>query len=268
MPIRLLATDLDGTLLGADRRVSDRNRDAVRRCIDAGVHVVLASGRNITGILGHAQVLGLDGPLVCCNGAHVMRSPGVELEHHHLAPHVCETLLAMGATRGLHVHFYSRERLLFVTEDPWGSLYLGRLEGVASEIVQPVDILRTPITKAMFVAPEDVISALHTECNASSDFTLADLTLSEREYLEFLPRHANKGAGVRAVAASLGVERHEIAAIGDYINDLPMLAWAGLSGAVGNAVREVRDIAQVQVGTNEAGGVAQFIDSYVLNGRE
>lgn len=268
MPIRLLATDLDGTLLGIDRRVSEGNRNAVRRCLNAGIHVVLASGRNITGVLGHVEALDLNGPLVCCNGAHVLMRPDLELEHHTLSTDICQTLLTMGSSRGLHVHFYSRERLLFVTDDGWGKMYLGRLEGVAAETVRESDVLDAQITKAMFVAPQDTIAALHAECLISSEFALADLTLSESEYLEFLPKHANKGSGLRAVAAELGIPRHETAAIGDYINDLPMLEWVGVSGAVSNAAPEVKAIVKVQVGTNEAGGVAQFIDSYVLNARE
>ncbi len=268
MPIHLLATDLDGTLLGPDRRVSPANRQAIRRCVDAGIHVVLASGRNIAGVTPHAETLDLDGPLICCNGAHVFRRPGIELSHRALPDSLCRSLVAMAWERQLHLHFYSRERLVFLSEDAWGALYLSRVAGVRGEVLDADGALSIEVTKAMFVADPRVIASLHKECAACSWSAEADLTLSESEYLEFLPKGANKGAALQAVAEDLGISRAHVAAIGDYLNDVPMLEWAGLSGAVGNAEPAVKSAAHVVVGTNQAFGVAQFIDSYVLNGRE
>lgn len=268
LPIRILATDLDGTLLGPDRRVSSLNQDAVRRCVEAGIEVVIASGRNSTGVSEHAEQLGLVGPQVCCNGAHVLRRPGEELSHRSLPSTLCRALVQMASERGLHLHFYSRARLVFLTKDSWGELYLGRLAGIRAEYLAAPEALSIEVTKAMFVGGAEEIASLHREALETDWADPAELTLSEKEYLEFLPKGTNKGTGVQAIAQELGVSRHEVAAIGDYLNDLPMLEWAGVSGAVGNAAPAVKACADVVVGTNEAGGVAQFIDSYVLNQRE
>lgn len=91
---------------------------------------------------------------------------------------------------------------------------------------------------------------------------------SEAEYLEFLSAKANKGEGLREIARRKGIERHEIAAIGDYSNDVPMLEYAGVSAAVSNASDDCKAVADRIVESNEEGGVASFVDSILSNRRQ
>jgi hydroxymethylpyrimidine pyrophosphatase-like HAD family hydrolase len=89
---------------------------------------------------------------------------------------------------------------------------------------------------------------------------LGALTESEPEYLEVLSPEASKGLGLKVLSESLSIAQSETAAIGDYLNDLEMVQWAGIGAAMANAQPEVKSIAQVEVATNNDAGVAEFID--------
>ncbi|MCB8933102.1 MAG: Cof-type HAD-IIB family hydrolase [Fimbriimonadaceae bacterium] len=268
MPISLLALDLDGTTLLPDRTIHPASADAIRRAALSGIHVVLASGRNAPSVRHYASLLGLTGATICCNGAHVLLSAEQELLHHSLEPELVSRLLGYAETHGLHAHLYSRNRLIFPRDSEWGDLYLHRVGGVQRELLGSQRVEELQVTKLMFVAEEPRIGKEFRSFASDRAYSGAQLTLSEPEYLEFLPRDANKGAALQSLASHLAIPRSEVAAIGDYLNDLEMLAWAGLGGAVANAADEVRACARVHVAANTEGGVAEFIDSYVLNQRE
>lgn len=268
MPISLLALDLDGTTLLPDRTLHPAAHPSVARAVAAGVRVVLASGRNAPSVRSYASQLDLLGPVICCNGAHVMLSEDEELLHVALDQQLVTKLLEYAAANGLHAHLYSRDRLLFLDDGPWGSLYLNRVGGVERELLGAQSVEELQVTKLMFVAENERVAEEFQHFSGNVEYSGTKLTLSEPQYLEFLPLGANKGAALRSLASHLGVPQTEVAAIGDYFNDLEMLQWVGLSGAVANAADEVRACAKVRVGANTEGGVAEFIDSYVLNQRE
>ncbi len=87
------------------------------------------------------------------------------------------------------------------------------------------------------------------------------LTESEPEYLEFLPAHANKGEALATLSQSLEIPQQNVMAIGDYLNDLEMVSWAGFGVAMGNAVDEVKATAKAITGINDEGGVAMAISA-------
>lgn len=268
VPISLLALDLDGTTLLPDRTVHPKAAAAIARAAAAGVRVVLASGRNAPSVRRYADSLELEGPIICCNGAHVMLGADVELLHHALDVSLVSQLLAYAKAQGLHAHLYSRDRLLFVEDSTWGDLYLQRVGGMERELLGSGAVEKLQVTKLMFVAEEARVAEEFRRFSNENAIDGARLTLSEPQYLEFLPSQANKGLALESLANHLGLSHMEVAAIGDYMNDLEMLRWVGLSGAVANAADEVRACARVHVAANTEAGVADFIDSYVLNQRE
>lgn len=266
--VRLLAVDLDGTLLDDRRQLNPESADAIRRASKQGVVVVLASGRIFPSMRPFAKALGLTGPFVCANGGHVIDPSGEELHFHSLNQEARKVIIEFALNKGLHLNAYTRDELLFLQETSWSQVYRSRVRAVIPRVAKTEELLSASISKMMLVGEPSEMAALRSEIEPRLDPNFARVTESEPEYLEFLSPQAHKGSGVAAIAQMLGIRQEETAAIGDYLNDIEMLQWAGISAAVENAARETRAIADVLVESNENGGVARFIDSYVLNRQE
>ena len=125
-------------------------------------------------------------------------------------------------------------------------------------------LVNMPLFKIVLICPEPEVQIHRQKLTFLEAQKMAQLTESGPEYLEILPNQANKGNGLAKLAQYLNLDQSEIAAIGDYRNDLEMLNWVGTAGAVKNALPEVISLAQIVVKSNEEGGVAEFIDHCIL----
>lgn len=264
MKTRLLAIDLDGTLLSHDKKISTKSVDAIKAAQDAGILVVLASGRIRPSMMPFAKTLGLDtGPMISGNGTHVVSSEARELYRLPLSHELVQMIIDYATLSELHLNLYTPDRLFFLRNTPWGDLYKSRVETVIPEILgsntSGLEYLKAIIVSDPKAMPEHRAKILN---HIGSSKVRA--TESEAEYLEFMDERATKGYAIARLAAALGIEREETAAIGDYLNDLEMLEYVGLSGAVGNAHPTIKKVANVVVSPNDMGGVSEFIHQIVL----
>lgn len=261
--VRLLAVDLDGTLLTSARDPHPESAAALRRAQAAGVVVVLASGRCTASVRAIAREIGLAGPVVGCNGAHVVGADDSELLHLHLTADVRDAVLDYVGNGGPHLNVYCRDEVYYADEGPWEAIYRTRVQNVNPQRVEAT-FLRGVLPTKMLLMDDPARIPLHRRALLDrllgSEFST---TVSEPEYLEFLPASANKGLGLQVVAHQLGMDRAEVAAIGDYANDLEMLRWVGTPGAVANASEPVLEAATLVVRSNDEGGVADFVDRIV-----
>jgi Cof subfamily protein (haloacid dehalogenase superfamily) len=271
MPLAdLLAIDLDFTLLDADRNIPEPNRLAIRGAVEAGMAVVLASGRIASGIRHYADQLSLDTPIVSCNGAFVVQGRPHEggwevIEKHSLDAGVTRRALDFCRERGVHVNSYADDQVFFPEENAWTDMYLRRVRSARPQTIGWDALYATSPQKLIAVASPETIQAIAVDAENLFSHEEAALTLSEPEYLEFMSPGCNKGTGVAAVARSLGIDRARTAAIGDYFNDIEMLRWVGTSAAVANAPDEVKRAADHVVAQNDQGGVGAFIDLLLVN---
>lgn len=264
MSIKLVAIDLDDTLLDHSRAVSPRARAAVARAVAAGVTVTVATGRMYRSALPYARQLGLDVPLITYNGALIKCSEtGETLLHRPLAADTAADLLAMFRARGWYVQVYLDDTL-YVRERDDNARYYETIAGV--EAVPLGDALWTlpAPTKLLAMAEPgciEEISAAIAAAFGDQVYTAA----SKANYLEITDPAVNKGAALDFLAGRLGIGREEIMAIGDSINDLDMVAYAGLGVAMGNAHPRVKEAADTVTAANDADGVAEAIEKYVLD---
>lgn len=259
--IRLLAIDLDGTLLTSDRRLPAAHREAVHRAVKAGIRVVLATGRVYASAARFLNELELDSALVCSNGAFVATACGDEIAHCPLSSAGRDRLLEYGEETGVHLNLYSRRELFFLRETPWCEVYRNRAGFASTPTLTPDEARATDATKILLI---DEPEPLEDHVRAVSPWIaegLFELVRSEPEYVEFVRPGINKGVGLALLAEHYGVPSEQVAAIGDYLNDLEMLQWVGWPGAVANAHPRIREAARIVVSSNESGGVAEFIDS-------
>lgn len=257
--IKLIAIDLDGTLLTSDRKLSPGATEAIREATEAGVHVCLASGRALNTIRPYAEQLNLTGPIVSCNGAYALGCEGEEIHHETVPSDAQRAVLAYAQALGLHTNVYVGGSVYFSHDGHWADLYRRRT-GVKEEgIVKYPEMGAMSATKLLFVDHPEAVKRHHAETSKVLGSHLATIALSEPEYIEYLPPGIDKSVGVQRVAMALSLHQSEVAAVGDYLNDLEMVAWAGFSGAVANARAEVREQADFVVASNDEGGAAEFV---------
>lgn len=257
--IRLIALDLDGTLLNTSRVLSQTNIEALQAAQSMGFIMCLASGRAISTVAPFAQEAQLRGPMVTANGAYVVDKDGNEILHKGLGAEAIKWLLNFADQRNLHVNHYHKGTITMNKGGEWADLYRER---VASDKVEVLigGFNESEATKLLYVGHKSDMDMMEAEVKKSLPAGWAEVVRSEAEYLEFLPTGISKGWGLSQLAARLGVSREETAALGDYSNDKEMLEWAGFPGAMGNALPEIKSLAKVVVGRNDENGAAQFLN--------
>jgi Cof subfamily protein (haloacid dehalogenase superfamily) len=273
--IRLLATDIDGTLLNPEFQISDGDLAALRRAHASGIEIVLVTGRRHTFALPIAKQLGFDLWLISSNGA-VTRSLAGETFHRDLMPaETCRELCgAMQEFRGNTV-------LTFDTEKK-GAIVLERLDELGPsikrwleknmeyiEFVVPIeDALSKDPVQAMFCGTLARMSeALRALAQAGLDgkVTMLRTEYPERDLsmIDVLNADCSKGHALERWAAHRGYRREEVMAVGDNHNDVEMLEFAGYPVIMGNACEELRGRGWTVTCGNDACGVAAAIEAVV-----
>jgi len=242
-PYKLLALDMDGTLLNEHSEISGENERWIRAAIDAGIAVCFATGRGYPSALPYAERLGLTTPMVLVNGGEVWSSPK--------ALHARATMPAseVAALRDIALRY-----------DTW---YWGySVERVYNRNEWIEDPYRTEWLKFGYYT-EDA-AALAAVAAAIRDVGAFETTNSHPNNIELNPLGVSKASGLRQVCDMLGIGMHEIVACGDSLNDAAMIREAGLGVAMGNAQEAVKWIADEVTLTNDEDGVAHVIRTFML----
>jgi Cof subfamily protein (haloacid dehalogenase superfamily) len=267
--IKLLAIDLDDTLIGQDLHVSSRNRAAIRRAIRAGIIVTLATGRTFTTTLPIAERLGLHHTLACFQGA-LMRGRRKILTSRTLPPQYYLDIIKFGLRHGVQQCVYALDHDTVFFQRPlnrYGKEYLDRIEQVRQ--ISLVNLATYPFPhppiKVMFIASPEKVVRLEALAKRKWGSALY-VTQTRTNLLEFLHPQVNKGFALRYLANHYHLPMSQTAAIGDGYNDIPMFAAAGVSFAVKNASRYVEEAADHVVASWDQDGVAEAIN-WILNHR-
>jgi Cof subfamily protein (haloacid dehalogenase superfamily) len=260
---RLLALDLDGTLLTMDLRIDPRDEAALASARAGGLLVAAATGRPYSGAAPWVDRLGLTEPLICYQGAQV-RAPGGGILLDHGVPHdLAMEVVRFCRERRLHVNAYRDDLLLVEHDTPEGREYAEH-SGLTPHIVPDLDSALGPTTpKLVIVAARETVEELLPEVRERWAGRLFVAT-SVPTYLEMTVPGADKGAALRFVAERLGVPREQVVAAGDGRNDRPMLEWAGLGAAVRGAPRELAEVADLEIGPPLSGGIADLLRTLEL----
>lgn len=257
--IRLFACDVDGTLLNPSREVSEANRAALLRLHESGVTVCLATGRLVPTLEPIANVLGIPGPRVTCNGGFAESADRRVLFEASLADATRDLIVDYAASMAVNANVYQPFAVFASHDSAMLELYRERTKG-SPEVVGWEGLKSKRATKMIFIDHPESNGAHYRAFEERQREFGFDLTVSEPEYLEFLPAGVNKRTALAAVAADLGVAREEVAAIGDFLNDLEMVEWAGLGAAMGSGAEALREVADVVAPGNDADGVAWFAE--------
>ncbi len=265
---KLIALDMDGTLLTSDKRISERTKQAIRAARDKGVKVVLASGRPFEGIQSKLDELSITGDnefVVSFNGSMVKELGSNKVIHQATITGLQTKRVAhLAKELGLYCHAFSAELGLITPEN---NEYT-RIESDINQI--PTTEMNfdsisddDKIIKVMIVGePEKLTAQIANIPQAFKDeFTIVQ---SAPFFLEFLSLESNKGIGIQSIAEYLGITASEVICMGDAENDHHMLEYAGLGIAMSNAMEETKALADYITDSNNDDGVAKAIEKFVL----
>jgi len=237
---RLLALDLDGTILDGERRLADDVAEAITRVHKRDITVVLCSGRMVCSVEPFWRRLGLDTPIIGYNGACARQPETGETVFYEPVPReLTLELVGLARSRRLHVHTYIDDELWVAERNDYVRRYEGNY-GVTARVVGNLgQALTQASTKVLLVVKSADIDRLCEELQERYRGRLF-VTQSEDIHVELLSRRANKGTALQAVARWLGLAADSSVAVGDGINDVEMLRWAGLGVAVAGAKPRLR----------------------------
>lgn len=263
-PIRLVVSDIDGTLVRDDKSLSPATIDAAKRLMAAGAGFSLISARPASGMLWIAEAFGLNGLMGAFNGGTLVHADGSVVSAERLAadaaaraldlidrPNVIVWLFRAGVWHASRLDdHYTKREIAAARQQPTVTADMRGLLDEADKIVAVSE-------------DHDLLARLEGEAAAALG-DAATVARSQPYYLDITAPAANKGDGLAALAKASGVPLEAVAVLGDQRNDLPMFARAGLSIAMGQGPEEVRAAATHVTRSNEEDGVAHAIDEILL----
>lgn len=267
--IRMVASDLDGTLLRSDGLVSDRTRAALRAARDAGLVVAFVTGRPTRWLDEVIDTTGHVGLAVGANGAVIydMETEQV-LTAHTISPDTLHDLCADLRKALPHVSFAVEHLGGFAAEEPYVHDWAinPRVDRRGQPMAPPVigdlaTILDQPAVKLLAKDREADVDAMFTDVLNLIGARATVTHSSSFGLIEIAAPGVTKATGLAEIAASHGVDAAEVVAVGDMPNDVPMLEWAGRAYAVANAHRYAKAAADEVIGSNDDDAVARLIES-------
>jgi Cof subfamily protein (haloacid dehalogenase superfamily) len=264
MPMpRLLAFDLDGTLLRSDKTLSPANAAALADMTACGCRVALVSGRIGSSMRTAAASLAVDAALITLNGAAIYPGRSDTMAPVHTEPlpaEYADYLIDYAEGREFSLNYYCDGRLFAVrtaATAPWIDLYTRETGSAFTYVDSLRDFKGRPPLKAIFVGDRRMLDIEEERFRARWNGKVY-LVRSWDHYLEFLHAEVNKGSALARLAALFSIGMDQVAAFGDAANDIPMLQAAGLGIAMRNADNATKAAAkQVSPWTNDEDGVAR-----------
>lgn len=271
MEYKIIACDMDETLLSSDATICQRNIDAIKKAIAKGVKFVPCTGRGFRSIEGVLKTLDLYDQagqyVIGFNGASITENKGSRSLFWDPIPFdLADQLFRRCCTYGQCMHIYTRDVVYITNITPDEEAFLHGRMGYVPVETESLDFIsgKEEVCKLIVTNTDyDYLQRVHAELQP----LLGDITVSfsSNRYIEFMHQGVNKGAGLHKLADLLGVPYEETLAIGDNINDTDMLKAAGLSVGVHNLNPIIRPYCDVVTdATNDEGAVAEAIEKYVL----
>jgi Cof subfamily protein (haloacid dehalogenase superfamily) len=266
MTYKMIVLDLDDTLLRDDLTISPRTKLSLMEAQEAGVKVVLASGRPTSAMLPIAEELRLKeygSFILSFNGGKIINcQSGEEWFSSTLPNEIVQQLYEISRRENVWIHTYVGDTI--VTEEPNQYTDIeGELTKLQIKVVESfIDAVTEPVVKVLMLKEPGILAKVEKKLQME----LAGLSVmrSKPFFLEFTESGVTKGTSLKSLIQQLGISRDEVIAIGDSNNDLSMIQFAGLGVAMGNASEEIKAQADFITDTNMDDGVAKVVEEFIL----
>ena len=268
--VKLIALDLDDTLLNSNREISDENAEALRECVKRGIYVVLCSGRAEDGILPFVRRLDIAGRregsfLIAINGCSVFdMHKRLRIYSREVSPDVLLYCDSVAEEAGLRSEVYSPDTVYYREETKWTRLDVDLCHLKGEVVSDYKSFLNGSFPKMLIPGEPELLQKLQKKLKAELG-NRAVIFTSKPYFLEILPPDCGKGEAIGFLAGHLGFTLNECMCFGDSMNDENMLRKCGLSVCMQNGLEEMKEVARfVTEKTNDESGVGDFIKKFVL----
>lgn len=259
---KLVALDIDGTLLNDRHELTEETKKAVRKVYQNGVIVALASGRGPSSVLPIMEEIGIEGPIITHNGAVIVESVDRKVWHE----------VGFGVEELSPVFDYCRKSDLHFDANSVYDVYVEHLDSTREQLYQTyflrpiqlenITMLDKTVLKCTLMGRADQLDKAMEDLNAfSADY---HVVRSGMEFIDIMHRDAVKGKALRTLCTKLDIPMKDVLAVGNYFNDLQMIRWAGTGVAVANAPEGVRDAADEVIPSNNDNGVARLLEGVTV----
>ena len=272
--IKLIAIDMDGTLLNGKKHIDKVQKEAIHEAIEAGIKIVLCTGRPLYGILPFYEELGLseldsEGYVILNNGCSIHKTKDWELiDQVNFTSDDIDYLYKFSESYDINFTLVNDYYYFNIDDKKPTDELITDAEFVFSDItnisLKEAKNGKHKIIKIMFLGNPNIMANFQKE-NESILKNKYSSVLSQPYIYEILPKGNNKGTGLKKLAKKLGIKQEEIMAIGDGNNDIEMFEYANYSVAMENGTKPARKAAKYQTDSNENNGVAKAIRKYALN---
>lgn len=268
MNIKMLALDLDGTLTNSEKKISKRTKQVLKKAMKLGVNVVLASGRPTVGITSLASELNLKelgGYILAYNGGKIIDCKTETEVYANVLPMECiPTLCEIVKDYDAAILTYLQNQI--ITEDDTNPYVIKECminKTKARKVENLVSAITEPVPKCLIVGEHKELLRLKKQLESLFEGKL-NIFFSEPYFLEIMPLGVEKSASLERLLTKLKMDRTQLMACGDGLNDLTMLEFAGLSVAMENGCQEAKKIADVITASNDDDGVALAVEKYII----
>ena len=268
---KLVVSDMDGSLLTSQNKISEHSKKTIEKAIKKGVIFVLATGRLFGSARVYAKQLGLNTPIMACNGGMIRNSiDGEILFDAPIEKKACQQVFDFLKASDTYFHFYGLNT--FYTEKienesfeyaVWNNSLPEEDKIIIREVKNAQDILaQDKIYKILLHCKKDVKRSYYSnELNKISNITI---TSSWSDNFEVCGKNVTKGNAVKRFAQEMNIVPDDVICIGDNINDISMIEYAGVGVAMNNGEEAVKKVADYIAPSNDEDGVAKVLEKYVL----
>lgn len=269
MAIKLIAIDIDATLINDNREITIATKEALTKAHQQGVKIVLCTGRPMTGVHAYLEELGLnsqdDEYVISFNGGLAQTTNGKILVNYTIDFDDYVDWLAFCTKSNVKSQIETRDFIYTTNRDvsPW-TIHESDLVSMPVRVRSVDEMMDVVIAKGMMLGDKEELDRVEKVFpeDLAKRFTIVR---SEDFYLEITNNKASKGSTLKVLSEELGIKPEEVMALGNAGNDNSMIEFAGIGVAMGNAVKGTKAIADVITDTNNNDGVGKAVEKYVLN---
>ncbi|MCR4434698.1 MAG: Cof-type HAD-IIB family hydrolase [Clostridiales bacterium] len=270
---KLMAIDLDGTLLNSSKNISKENVKMLQLAMNEGVKIVICSGRIFKSARIYARQVCARGPLIACNGAVIKDMETEQVFYNNtLSKKDCFNIIDICRKQGIYFHIYIGDTLYAQTLEFGAAFYkklneeLPEQDRINIEIEKDLNrvVEENPISPSKIVVVSEDLELLSRARKKISEIDSVEIMSSFYDNFEIVNRGVNKGNALKFLSEKMNLDREEIVAIGDNENDYSMIRFAGVGIAMGNAENFIKEIADYITLDNDNNGVAAAVKKYIL----
>lgn len=265
MQYKMVAVDMDGTLLTPELRISKETIETVRKVIEREVIVTLSTGRMYPAALPFALELQLDVPLITCNGALIKCArTGKEYHKKALSREHCMEILNYCISSDLEISLYKDDDIY--TSGTYNLHIHEEIDNTEPRIIKDLrSAVDDSVIKIMFSSKNKSALEYHSETIYQSYKDKLNIYFSLPWFTEVVHKDSNKRHALEYLSRHFGIKKEEVIAIGDNFNDMDMMQYAGLGVAMGNAPQYLKESADYVTLSNDEDGVRHVLEKFILN---